>query len=648
MIQVTVPLPFNHSFTYLSPIPLEKGDIVTVPFGKRIIKGVVWDTESNEIPREQIKSIIDKISFIPRFKPEFMRFLEMVADYNMMPLGSVLAMSLSVKKALEEEYSSEANENNNDITIPTLSESQKIAADKLIENLGNGFIVTLLEGVTGSGKTEVYSEAIRHTKATALILLPEITLTSQLISRLAKQFKDTPILWHSGLTPKERRINWQKIARGECKIIIGARSALFLPIPDLSLIIVDEEHESAYKQEDGVIYHARDMAILRAKCENIPIVLSSATPSIETILNVDQGKYKRIILPTRYKDAAFPSIALIDMREEALEKESWISPTLREAIANTLRDHEQVLLFLNRRGYAPLSLCRICGHRMQCPECSSWLVHHQAKKKLLCHHCGYSIVPPENCPSCNHENSMAACGPGVERIHDEASNLYSNANIAVMTSDVISSAKKASILIKNIEEKKIDILIGTQMIAKGHHFPHLTLVGVIDADLGLEGGDLRASEKCYQLLHQVSGRAGRESRPGKVYMQTYNPAHPVMKGLLAHNREEFVKNEIAQRKLLGMPPFSRMMAIIISGMSESQVRKIAKEIVLAAPSHEGFKIYGPAPAPLLKLRGNYRYRLLIKAHKNLPLQQIAATWLSAIQIPRLVKLKIDIDPYNFL
>lgn len=621
---------------------------MTVPFGKRIIKGVVWDNESNETPKEEIKSIIDKIPFIPRLKPEFMRFLEMVADYNMMPIGSVLAMSLTVKKSLEELYEFQPDTNNHEPIIPTLSESQERAAGKLIEDLDKGFSVVLLEGVTGSGKTEVYSEAIRHTKATTLILLPEITLTSQLISRLAKQFKETPILWHSGLTPKERRINWQRIARGESKIIIGARSALFLPIPELSLVIVDEEHESAYKQEDGVIYHARDMAIVRAKCENIPIILSSATPSIETILNVNQGKYKKIILPTRYKDAAFPSIALIDMREEPLEKESWISPTLREAIANTLRDHEQVLLFLNRRGYAPLSLCRICGHRMQCPECSSWLVHHQAKKKLLCHHCGYSIEPLENCPSCNHENSMAACGPGVERIHSEASNLYPNANIAVMTSDVISSAKKASALIKNIEEKKIDILIGTQMIAKGHHFPHLTLVGVIDADLGLEGGDLRASEKCYQLLHQVSGRAGRESRPGKVYMQTYNPTHPVMRGLLAHNREEFVENEIAQRKLLTMPPFSRMMAIIISGRSESQVRKVAKEIVLTAPRHEGFIIYGPAPAPLLKLRGNYRYRLLIKAHKNLPLQQIAASWLSAIQIPRSIKLKIDIDPYNFL
>ncbi|PCJ60670.1 MAG: primosomal protein N' [Rhodospirillaceae bacterium] len=535
---------------------------------------------------------------------------------------------------------------------PKLSKSQETAAKKLTQAVADGtFQPFLLDGVTGSGKTEVYFEAIAkalHAGKQALVLLPEISLSAQWLARFDARFHARPVVWHSGLGGAKRRRNFRAIACGEARVVVGARSALFLPFPELGLLIVDEEHDASYKQEDGVIYQARDMAIVRAKLEKCPIVLASATPSLETMRNAETGRYARVHLPVRHGGADLPKVRLIDLRKDPPPRGKWLSPILRDAVADTLARGEQAMLFLNRRGYAPLTLCRKCGHRFQCPACTAWLVAHRQASRLICHHCGYCEPMPAACPACGGEATLVPCGPGVERLAEEATELFPDARIAIMTSDTASTAAAAASLVQRMQTGEIDLLIGTQIMAKGHHFANLTLVGAIDADLGLAGGDLRATERCYQMLHQVSGRAGREARPGTAYLQTHQPETPVMVALAAGARDRFLAIEAQAREEGALPPFGKLAALILSGTDAGRVERYARHLRRAAPQDSTIHVFGPAPAPLATLRGKYRFRLLVKAHAQAPLQKMLHGWLAPLGPPAGVKLQIDIDPYSFL
>ncbi|NCT40439.1 MAG: primosomal protein N' [Alphaproteobacteria bacterium] len=533
-----------------------------------------------------------------------------------------------------------------------LSEDQDAIAQVLKDAVkAGGYHASLLDGVTGAGKTEVYFEAVAAALKKGrqvVILLPEIALSNAFLDRFQARFGCAPAMWHSHLSQGARRTTWRGVAEGHTKVVIGARSALFLPYQDLGLIIVDEEHDSAYKQEDGVIYHARDMAVVRAHMGGFPIVLVSATPSLETIHNAWLGRYEHLTLPDRFGGARMPQIETIDMRVDKCDAQHFISPTLKAEITETIQSGSQVLLFLNRRGYAPLTLCRTCGHRMECPRCTAWLVEHKRDGKLQCHHCGYATRPPQHCPECSEENSFAACGPGVERVYEEAKAYFPDANILLLASDTAENNEQLKRMLQEIKDDKIDIVIGTQIIAKGHHFPNLTLVGVVDADLGLTGGELRAAERCYQLLHQVAGRAGRAEKPGKVMLQTYMPEHRIMQALAQGARDPFLETEAAEREAAHMPPYSRLVGVIVSGRDEGQVVELSKALGRLAPHGEGIMTLGPAPAPFTRLRGKFRYRLLVQADKKLNIQTTISAWINSVKCPSTVRIYIDIDPQSFL
>ncbi|MGD9741432.1 MAG: primosomal protein N', partial [Dongiaceae bacterium] len=475
----------------------------------------------------------------------------------------------------------------------------------------------------------------------------EIALSPQWLQRFERRFGVRPAEWHSDLRSSERRTAWRAVAEGKARLVVGARSALFLPFPELGLIVVDEEHESAFKQEDGVVYQARDMAVVRGHLSGFPVLLVSATPSLETVQNVEAGRYRALHLPERHGGAALPRIEAVDLRKDKPPRQSWLSGTLRDALAETLAAGEQALLFLNRRGYAPLTLCRSCGHRLQCPNCSAWLVEHRYRGRLQCHHCGYAASLPPSCPACAAEQSFAACGPGVERLAEEVAALYPAARTALMTSDTVMGPLAAEAIVEAVARHEIDLLIGTQIVAKGHHFPMLTLVGVVDADLGLAGGDLRAAERTYQLLHQVAGRAGREERPGRVLLQTYDPANPVMQALIAGDRDRFLAEEAEDRRRAAMPPFGRLAALIVSGSDADAVDGLAAELARRAPQGEGVEVLGPAPAPMALLRGRHRRRFLLKCRRDRQPQPLIREWLRPVRLRGDLRLQIDIDPYSF-
>jgi primosomal protein N' (replication factor Y) (superfamily II helicase) len=535
---------------------------------------------------------------------------------------------------------------------PALNAAQAEAATALRDTVkAGGYATTLLDGVTGAGKTEVYFEAIAEALAQdrqVLVLVPEITLTAQWLSRFEARFGAPPTEWHSELRASQRRRHWRQVAENQAKVVVGARSALFLPYADLGLIVVDEEHESAFKQEDGVCYHARDMAVVRASLGEIPIVLVSATPSLESTVNVEAGRYRRLHLPERSGGASLPEIAAVDMRGLGLRADEWLSPELVEAVTATLDAGEQALLFLNRRGYAPLTLCRACGHRLQCPNCSAWLVEHRFHERLQCHHCGFSQRLPERCPNCEAERRFAACGPGVERLLEEAERLFPGARAEIVASDTVRGPKGAAELIRRIAEHEIDLIVGTQIVAKGHNFPMLTCVGVVDADLGLAGGDLRAAERTHQLLSQISGRAGRARHAGRALLQTYMPEHPVIRALVSDDRDAFMAREAEARREQGMPPFGRLVALIVSGPDPEETAEAARRVARHAPRGAEIEVLGPAPAPLSLLRGQYRQRLLLRTARHLNASEITRRWLAPLKLPNAVRVRIDVDPYSFL
>src|SRR5579883_2201734 len=536
---------------------------------------------------------------------------------------------------------------------PEFSREQRTAVDTMRALAASGsFHVALLDGVTGSGKTEVYFEAVAEIirrRKQALILMPEIALTGQFLDRFAQRFGVRPIEWHSELTPRTRARNWAAIAAGETPVVVGARSALFLPYADLGLIVVDEEHDQSYKQDDGVHYHARDMAVVRGHIAKIPVLLASATPSVETEVNARKGRYQRVVLPQRFGGATMPHIEAIDLRREPPARGRFISPKLAEQIRVAVERREQALLFLNRRGYAPLTLCRACGHRFACTICDAWLVDHRFRQRLVCHHCGFSMPRPHACPHCAAEESLVAVGPGVERLQEEAAQLFPNARTMVLSSDLITSIETMRSELNEIAEGRVDIIIGTQLVAKSHHFPRLNLVGIVDADLGLSNGDPRAAERTFQLLHQVAGRAGREIGRGQGYLQTHQPNHPVMRAIIAGDREAFYATEIEARERTHYPPFGRLASLIISGPDRPSTEGFARRVARAAPPEDAVRVLGPAEAPIAVIRGRHRFRLLAKAARSFDLSGYLRRWLAcAPKADTGVRVEVDVDPMSFL
>ena len=533
-----------------------------------------------------------------------------------------------------------------------LSDAQAAAADSLRRAVASGdFSAHLLKGVTGSGKTEVYLEAIAECLAAgrqALILLPEIALTSAFVERVERRFGGAPAEWHSALTGAQRRRVWVAAAAGEARLVVGARSALFLPFRDLGLIVVDEEHDGSYKQEDGALYSARDMSVLRASLTGATVALASATPSLESWANAEAGKYRRLELPERFGAAELPTIRLIDMRTDGPPRGKWIAPPVAEAVNARLRAGEQALLFLNRRGYAPLTVCRACGFFFECPDCDARLVEHRFRRRLMCHQCGHMEPVPGTCPGCDSADHLHASGPGVERLAEEAAATFPDARLAILSSDLSTGVIREQVAA--IAAGEVDLVIGTQIVAKGHNFPLLTLVGVIDADLGLQGGDLRAAERTFQLIRQVAGRAGRADRPGRALVQTAAPDHPVMRALMSGDEEAFMHELSEERRRAGAPPYGRMAGVIVSGRDDEAVWKAAQALGAEdAPLRRiGAELFGPAPAPISRIRGRARARLLVKAPKGAPLQAALKAWRDGVRIPSSVRVAIDIDPQSFL
>ena len=648
-ITVLFPTPLG-CFDYKADEALPVGTFVMAPFGRKKALGVVWDKAPDlSFDEAKVKSVSD-VSDIAPLPKQTIDFINWVANYTLAPVGMVLKMALTPELEKVSKKPLEFDLPNPDFKTLNFSPEQQSAVNEIKSQIGNGFHTSLLDGVTGSGKTEVYfeavAEALRQNKQ-VLVLLPEIILTTAWLGRFENRFGVKPALWHSAITPKTRRDTYKAVKSGQARVIVGARSALFLPFTELGLIIIDEEHDASFKQEDGVLYHARDMGIVRAKIAGGPIILASATPSLETYCNATTGKYHHIHLPSRFAGATLPDIDVVDMRQKEKGPIKFISPALRKAIAETLEKKEQSLLFINRRGYAPLVLCRNCGERLKCPHCSAWLVEHRQGGYAQCHHCGYTIRRPTKCPTCGEEGSLVSCGPGVERIYEEVCENFPFAKAQMVTSDTLNNPTEFNELIQKIHAGELDILIGTQMLAKGHHFANLTLVGIIDADMGLAGGDLRASERTFQLLHQVMGRAGRESKKGRAILQSYLPDNLIIKALKENDRSAFLTEEINARMLLNMPPFGKLAGVIFSGSDEILTHNTAKNFVAAAPFMEGIDVLGPVTAPLAKLRGKYRFRALIKTNKDIKLQSILSHWMRLIKIPNGVDVRLDIDPYSF-
>ena len=714
-VLVPLPLGAPYDYRVPPDLTVRLGDFVVVPLGPRQVNGVVWARGTGEVAPDRLRDLTGRLDVPPmasaqreflawvsdytlaspgsvlrlamsvpaalappkpqtkyakgtgvpnRMTPARARVLDEVdrePPRTSVDLAKAAGVTPSVVKGLADLgalvrvqifHDTGLGQPNPEKEGPELSKIQAGAAARLAAEVeANRFSVTLLDGVTGSGKTEVYldavAQALRQGKQ-ALVLVPEISLTSQWLERFQRRFGASPAEWHSDLTASKRRATWRAAAETKARVVVGARSALFLPYSNLGLIVVDEEHDPSYKQEDGVIYNARDMAVVRARAGEFAAVLVSATPSLESLVNTQTGRYGRVHLVDRHGVAELPRIETVDMRADPPPRGQWLSPVVTSAIAAELAAGAQAMVFLNRRGYAPLTLCRTCGHRMECPNCSAWLVEHRHTGHLECHHCGHRVRQPGACPECGALDSLTACGPGVERVAEELGTLFPEARTAVMASDTVTGPVAAADLVQAMANQEFDILIGTQIVAKGHHFPLLTVVVVVDADLGLSGGDLRATERTYQLLSQVAGRAGREERTGRAFLQTYHPDHPVMAALISGDRDAFLVREAEDRRLQSLPPFGRLVALIVSGPNPGVVEAFARNVARAAPAQKDVRVLGPAPAPLSMLRGRHRHRLLLKAERRVNVQSYVRRWLGGVTTPSSVRLQVDVDPYSFL
>ncbi len=711
-----LPLPEPFDYRAPSSMGLQPGMHVIAPIGSRLVRGVVWDVAPNHPGAANLKAIEELLPG-PPLPPMSRAFVDWAAKYLVRPPGDLLRMvarspeallppptyivlaltgetppkiTEARKRVLEEAAKEQVNaaelarraetssavvkglvdcgalvklEISEDPPFPapdltrsgkTLSAIQAAAAEEMRASVRNdGFHVSLLDGVTGSGKTEVYLEAAAEAlsmspDAQVLVLLPEIALTQAAMSRFEARFGVTPVEWHSAIPHKARRRAWREIAAGRARLVVGARSALFLPYPNLRLIVVDEEHDPSFKQEEGVIYQARDLAVARAKLGNCNIILASATPSLETLVNAQMGRYAHVQLPSRHGVAELPDVELIDLKLEPPEKGRWLSPQLIKGAAEALLRGEQALFYMNRRGYAPLTICRICGHRMRSPDSDAWLVEHRYSGRLICHLTGFSIPKPKACPECQAPDSFTSIGPGVERIEEEVRDFFPAARIEIFSSDTTPDGDAVRALVKRMEDHEIDILIGTQIVAKGHNFPNLTFVGVVDADLGLKGGDLRAGERTFQLVSQVAGRAGRHEKKGRALIQTYAPHEPVMQALAAQDRDAFFNAEIAEREAAGMPPYGRLAAVIVSAPKEELANEAARAMGEKAPIVDGLDLWGPAPAPLSVIRGMHRRRFLIRANRGVDISAFLAAWAGRVKLHSAVRVQIDVDPYSFL
>ena len=717
LAQVLLPLPLPEAFDYEVPEggEVSPGDHVCVPLGPRLQHGVVLETREAFGVNRPLKPVDSRLDE-PALPETTLEFVQWAARYAVDAPGCALAIALrgsraprprperrleatgraptrptparlrvleaaaagpkpaqwlaaeaevgsGVLKGLVDDGALRWIETPPDLGFPepdpsrpgaALNASQAAAAAELKAMIGQGgFQAALLDGVTGSGKTEVYLEAVAAVlaadpQAQVLVLLPEIALTQAVIARFQQRFGVEPAEWHSGVSPPKRRRVWEAAATGRCRIVVGARSALFLPYSNLRLIVVDEEHDGSYKQEEGFIYQARDLAVVRAKIERCAVVLASATPSLETLHNAETGRYRWLRLATRHGAARLPDVELIDLREHPPERGRWLSPPLVRAAAETLGRGEQVMLFLNRRGYAPVVLCKACGQRLTAPDTDSWLVEHRYSGRLVCHLTGFSMPKPARCPHCQAQDSLTAIGPGVERVEEEVRDLFPDARTAVFSSDTVIDAEGARALVGRMAAGEIDVLVATQAAAKGHNFPRLTLVGVVDADLGLRGGDLRAGERTFQLLAQAAGRAGRAERPGRALLQTYMPEHSVMQALKSQDRDAFIAAEMFERQAAALPPFGRLAALIAQGPDAGALEGYVRALAACIPNTEGVDVFGPADAPLALIRGRRRKRFLVRADRTVDLQGFVAAWKARVRIPGSVRLVVDIDPYSFL
>ncbi|MDR1334223.1 MAG: primosomal protein N' [Holosporaceae bacterium] len=636
--------PFDDSFSYTSENELKLGDIVEIPFGRRTVIGLVTnDAVATDIELKNVSKVyeynIGQINY---------DFLQWVSDYTMIPRGNVLKMILAEKAVFSSSnkktlISPPINNILNQTEIE-LSQSQQNARQKIIENGAKPF---LLQGVTGSGKTEIYLSVVKdilQQQKQALLLFPEIALTQQILQRIKKYFGILPVVWNSSISPKNKRNVWEKAMAGEPCIVVGARSALFIPFKNLGIIVVDEEHDSSYKQEEGGFYNARDMAVVRAHLQKIPVILSSATPSLESYLNAQNKKYGYTFVDHRFGQSQMPSINLIDMKQN--KAKGFVAPVLLDEIKSTISRGEQCLIYLNRRGYSPVIICKSCGEKVACPNCSAWLVYHKNIDKLVCHYCNHKIGVPSRCHHCSEENSYIPFGPGVERIFEELQAKIPEARIEMASSDTFSSNKNIENLFQKIISNEVNIIVGTQILAKGHHFPNITLVGIVDGDLGLNGADLRASERTYQLINQVAGRAGRAEKPGRIFIQTFSPHNSLYTAIKSADPHDFIKMEMESRKNNELPPFARFASIIISGTNKELTEKVAKNLAKTSPRN--IKVFGPAPAPIFLLRGRTRWRFLLKSSTKKTINNAIKLWLHTLKAPKNIKIQIDIDPTSFL